>query len=196
MPETVTSIGNFAFKGCNIKYFKIPKSVTKLGQVIFADCNSLIECYYDGNETEWFNIEKANSWYNSKYMEAYYTHGCPMWYESGIVLLQPEYMCSLNEDKASYNLDGFITKFHSKNIILPTHYNGLPITSLTNDNGFNIGFSKIYYEGSEAQWNEYKISESFHDVWWTMNIYFYSETRPEDSGNYWHYVDGIPQLWE
>ena len=26
--------------------------------------------------------------------------------------------------------------------------------------------------------------------------YYYSETAPTDSGNYWHYVNGVPTIWE
>ena len=27
-------------------------------------------------------------------------------------------------------------------------------------------------------------------------LYFYSELKPSDEGNYWHYVDGVPTIWE
>ncbi len=27
-------------------------------------------------------------------------------------------------------------------------------------------------------------------------VYYYSETQPETTGNYWHYVDGVPTVWE
>lgn len=26
-------------------------------------------------------------------------------------------------------------------------------------------------------------------------VYYYSEARPSYSGNYWHYVSGVPALW-
>ena len=28
-----------------------------------------------------------------------------------------------------------------------------------------------------------------------LNKYFYSEEKPNKSGNYWHYVDGVPIIW-
>lgn len=27
-------------------------------------------------------------------------------------------------------------------------------------------------------------------------VYYYSETEPTDAGDYWHYVDGVPTVWE
>ena len=26
-------------------------------------------------------------------------------------------------------------------------------------------------------------------------VYFYSETKPDEAGNYWHYVDSTPTIW-
>jgi hypothetical protein len=55
----------------------------------------------------------------------------------------------------------------------------------------------IYYEGSMEDWQiveegiDYNVGSPFDG-----SIYFYSEEEPTGSGNYWHYVDGLPVKWE
>ena len=52
---------------------------------------------------------------------------------------------------------------------------------------------KVYYKGTQTEWNEF---------WYVTNTlrnipcYYYSETVPSDKGNYWHYVNGVPTIWE
>ena len=49
---------------------------------------------------------------------------------------------------------------------------------------------KLFYRGSEAEWNEVKKVGGI-----SCDVYFYSETEPTGAGNYWHYVDGKPEIW-
>ena len=111
-------------------------------------------------------------------------------------MLRPEYVYELNVDEKGYTMMAFGDHFHSKILILPTSYNGLPVTNMIINSGFSIFYKKVYYEGTEAQWSENGLDIGTEELLRYAEIYFYSETRPEDSGNYWHYVDGIPQLWE
>lgn len=61
---------------------------------------------------------------------------------------------------------------------------------------WNAYFEKIYYKGTETEWEEnlpadYKLSER-------VTVYFYAENEadvPVEAGHYWHYVDGIPTPW-
>lgn len=53
----------------------------------------------------------------------------------------------------------------------------------------STGF-KLFYRGSEAEWNEVKKVGGI-----SCDVYFYSETEPTGAGNYWHYVDGKPEIW-
>jgi hypothetical protein len=58
--------------------------------------------------------------------------------------------------------------------------------------------SKVYYGGSEAEWNRY-IGD------WTAvrsqltasdpTFYYYSENYPNEEGNFWHWVNGKPTVW-
>ena len=37
LPSTITAIGNYAFKGCNIETFNLPDGLTEIGQGAFMD---------------------------------------------------------------------------------------------------------------------------------------------------------------
>lgn len=52
----------------------------------------------------------------------------------------------------------------------------------------------IYYYGTKEEWNNVKNNDSKVA---SVKEYFYSETKPTTSGNYWHYdVDGVtPVVW-
>ena len=54
---------------------------------------------------------------------------------------------------------------------------------------------KIYYNGSAAEWNSISIKS---DNYYLTNAtrYYYSETKPTTSGNFWHWVDGEVAIWE
>lgn len=45
MPECITFIGSYAFKGCGIKTLQIPNSVQRVGSYAFADCKNIT--YFD-----------------------------------------------------------------------------------------------------------------------------------------------------
>ena len=54
---------------------------------------------------------------------------------------------------------------------------------------------KVYYCGTA---DSYKYVEGASDAWGSNrngHTYYYSETKPENRGSYWHYVDGVPTAW-
>ncbi|MDE5714673.1 MAG: leucine-rich repeat domain-containing protein [Anaeroplasmataceae bacterium] len=60
------------------------------------------------------------------------------------------------------------------------------------DTSFNqtVPITNIYYEGLEGDWSNISGIGGYIR---RNNIYYYSETNLGE--NYWHYVDGIPTLW-
>ena len=56
--------------------------------------------------------------------------------------------------------------------------------------------SDKYYRGSEEDWNNITISNRDFTTLDTSRLYFYSETKPEGEGKFWHYdEDGKPVKW-
>ncbi len=59
--EGVTSIGNYAFNGCeNLISVVIPTGVTQIGDNAFNDCNKLANVYYTGTKAEWDALTKGS----------------------------------------------------------------------------------------------------------------------------------------
>jgi len=57
IPDTVTSIGDYAFYECgSIVDIMIPVSVTQIGDYAFCGCDNLANVYYNGNDADWKKI--------------------------------------------------------------------------------------------------------------------------------------------
>ena len=55
--------------------------------------------------------------------------------------------------------------------------------------------SKVYYEGSEKQAGKIEIKKEGNQKLLDAIWFYYSEFKPVASGNFWHYVDGVPTEW-
>ncbi|MDE7101093.1 MAG: leucine-rich repeat domain-containing protein, partial [Anaeroplasmataceae bacterium] len=53
----------------------------------------------------------------------------------------------------------------------------------------------VYYEGRKKDWNNINIDDLGNSDLTAATIYYYSETKPTEEGDYWHYVDGIVTKW-
>lgn len=80
-----------------------------------------------------------------------------------------------------------------KTVVLPKTLEkiGRAFASLTEE------LDAVYYAGTEADWNSITIdTENAGTAKFAASPrYYYSETAPTASGNYWHYVDGVPTVW-
>ena len=134
---SVTSIGRYAFSGCNsLTTITIPDSVTSIGDSAFSGCSSLISIIIPDRVTT---------------IGFYAFSGCSSL--SSIII--PESVTSI----------GYYAFYYC--------------TSLT-----------IYCEATSQQ-------TDWTSTWNNSNrpVYWYSETKPTMSGNYWHYVDGVVTKW-
>lgn len=59
----------------------------------------------------------------------------------------------------------------------------------------STAMNRIYYGGAETDWEQINIESA--DNLSSVTIYYYSDTQPMESGNYWHYgTDGVtPVVW-
>ena len=87
-----------------------------------------------------------------------------------------------------------------KGIIIANGAQNLDFTLCINNGDFDV-----FFEGTAAQWasteiiNEFVMDAAGNEIpnqFVEATKYFYSEATPTESGNYWHYVDGVPQKWE
>ena len=54
----------------------------------------------------------------------------------------------------------------------------------------------LYYKGTADEWSLVEISEWANSGSLSATVYFYSETVPTEEGNFWHYVDDEPTVWD
>ncbi len=54
----------------------------------------------------------------------------------------------------------------------------------------------VYYGGTESDWESIHIDELANDDLIFATRYYYSETQPTTNGNFWHYVEGVPTVWQ
>ena len=115
IPDSVTSIGDFAFAYCSsLTSIEIPDSVTSIGYSAFSVCSSLtIYCEAESQPSGW-----DSSWNSSSRPVVWGYDG----YSIGL-----EY--TLNAEGDSYSVTGIGTCTDT-DIVIPSTYNGLPVTSI------------------------------------------------------------------
>ena len=63
IPDSVTSIGESAFRGCSsLTSIVIPDSVTRIGKDAFCACSSLTSITFSGTKAQWNRIKLGNDW--------------------------------------------------------------------------------------------------------------------------------------
>ena len=91
----------------------------------------------------------------------------------------------------SSQLDRSLHGAYVKNIVIP-----ISIKSINGSTFYETSkLENVFYMGTSEDWDKIDIDESNNLYFIYANRYFYSETQPSESGNYWHYVNGIPTPW-
>lgn len=214
--DSVTSIGNEVFSNCtSLKSILIANSITSIGKSSFEFCSSLMHVYYNGTIEDWCNISIYN---DPASTPMYYASNFYILDEDGDVeykgnkyslltnLIIPNTMTNIDYEHFSrFNCLISITIPNSVISIDNNAFNGC--TSLTSiiisDSVTSIGdyafyncsnLTNVFYTGTQTKWQAISIGSNNTSLT-NATIYYYSETTPSETGNYWHYVEGVPTIW-
>ena len=171
-PASLVSIGEEAFKACvNLGSVNFPDTVTTLGASAFAECEGLEEFAFPKNIT---------------IVSSRVVQGC--------------YFDFVAVPEGVTAIEAYAFACKATTIVMPASLRRIE------ELGIWANLTTIYYAGEDYRWETVTIS----DVPYTNNgitfsaksvateratVYFYSETVPTKSGNYWHYVAGVPTVW-
>ena len=185
IPNAITEIGQYQFYGFdNVTSITIPNSVTSIEKYAFGGCSSLTNVYYEGTIEDWCKISFGSEISN------------PMYFASHFYIRNSNHEW---EEVTSIEIPNAITEIGQYQF-----YGFDNVTSITIPNSItSIGYSafsdcgslkEVYYMGTTTDWNNIKIS--YNSFLTSVTRYYYSEIKPTEEGNYWHYVDGVPTKWD
>ena len=183
IPDSVTSIGGSAFQDCSgLISIAIPNSVTFIDEFAFKDCSGLTSVTIGNGVTS--IGESAFS-------------GC-----SGLTSV------TMGNSVTSIGRSAFSSCSGLTSITIPDSVTSIGsdafwycsgLTSITiPDSVTSIGggafgictwLDKIFYQGTKDDWNKISINYYDNEELTKATRYYYSETKPTESGNYWHYND-------
>ena len=166
LPDHITSLGNGAFNTCTkLESIRLPSGLESIPAGLLNTCTALKRV----------EIPKG-----VKSIGASAFASC----ESLTELVIPEAVTSID-------VSAFYGCKSLERVVIPISLKTVAVSAFRNCNAL----TEVYYMGSEADWNKITVENQYNDALTSATRYFYSETQPTQSGNYWRYVEGVPTKW-
>lgn len=168
LPSTLTYIGSYAFRGCNgITRVVIPDSVTKVGYGAFNNCTLLTFIKMTGG------IQNLNADVFADYTAL----------KTAVI----------SEGTTSLTSNSFYGCTGLTKVVFPKSLKIIYSNVLKNSDKLEA----ICYNGTPTEWEAINIHKDSADKINATPIYFYSDTYPDVTGNFWHYDEnGEVVLWQ
>lgn len=172
LPSTIKTMGGAAFyENRLLEEIVIPDEVESLGWGTFFWCQSL---------------KKITLPKNIKYIDSAAIDSTKI-----TSLVIPDGTTELAKSAISFNPK-------LEYVVLPVSINKLGKNAICYDKSY-CAKTKIYYKGTYADWSFIDVNmeeTSAINPVIVGDVYYYSEEEPIDTSlKYWHYVDGVPQVW-
>ena len=219
LPAGVTYIGESAFGACiKMKKLDLPEGLTELGRAAFIGCEALEELVIPEGITEIPNnlLSYCYSLKKVTYADAVTKIG-----QGAFMDCTSLPNAVIGENVVEIGKLAFSGCIAIQSVVIPEsvkvigayafrdceNLEYIVIGSGVEELGDDLfkrctKLQSIYYHGTQEQWMTIKQMVSISGSTYTApkfngrDIYFYSETKPTELGNYWRYVDGIPTPWE
>ena len=175
IPDSVTSISEWAFNGCtSLSSITIPDSVMSIGDCSFAGCNSLTRITVATDNPNYASIDGN------------------LYSKDGSTLIQ----YAIGKVATTFVIPVSVTSIGHRAFEYCESLMSITIPDSVTSIGVEVFFScdnlsTVYYGGTAEEWSKFGIDSDLTSA----TIYYYSETEPTTSGNYWRYVEGVPTAW-
>ena len=184
IPSTVTIVSDGAFKNTGLKEIIIPSSVQTLGESVFESCSQLTKATINGPASGSISINQ----YAFRYCSALETVTI-----NGEINTIARYIFNGCTGLKNVFINGNVTTIQSYAFSGATIENLYLVGNITtiSSNVFNgTTLTNKFLKGTLGT-----VSDTGNTSYTNATTYNYSETEPTDSGNYWHYVEGVPTIW-
>jgi len=210
IPKGITTINSYAFNGCtSLTSIEIPNGVTKIDQGVFNNCKGLTNIVLPDGVTSigysafygcisLTSIEIPNS---VTKIDGYVFNGCKgltsVVLPVGLTTIPINAFSGCSE-LTSIKLPDGVTSIGGSAFAGCTSLTSIEIpcsvTSIDSYAFYNCyALKKVYYGGTKEEWSAITIGS---DNYYLSSPYYYSENEPTTNGNWWHYVDGVPTVWD
>ncbi|MBE5742850.1 MAG: hypothetical protein E7360_06025 [Clostridiales bacterium] len=208
IPDSVTSIGEYSFSYCdNLTSVVIPDSVTSIGNSAFSSCYKLVEVV---NKSTHITVTKGDTsdGYIGYYALAVYNsgdifEGTKLSNDNGYIVYtdgDEKILVGYTGTETNLALPSYITEIYQyafydcdslTSVVIPDS-----VTSIGDYAFYNCyNLTSVYYKGTASDWTKIPIGSN-NEKLTSARLYYYSETEPTESGNYWHYDEnGNPVVW-
>lgn len=192
LPDSVRTINYQAFYGCRaMASFRMSNNIEYVGENVFGDCQMLTFNYYEngryiGNDDNPYLVFLG---YNGRVDIIH--EDCRVirdgwngnsWSEDNLLTIGDNVICIGYAAFSYRQIRSVVIGHNVKEIRNEAFYENNRLTT-------------VFYKGTEDEWNDIKINTSGNNMLLAAKRYYYSEEEPTESGNFWHYVDGVPTAW-
>lgn len=198
--KKVTSIatGGFTPNKSTMKSITIPNTITYFNESSINNAGTekdiaLRNVYYQGTIKDWVTkitfayprgwccnpiSGNSNGLFDSKYFFS------PKFYVDGEFIED----IVIPEGVTKINANVFSDYLWAKSVVIPSSVSEIGDYALNTHTNM-----KVFYKGTVTEYNMIKKGDSWLSS--KATVYYYSETKPVSSGQYWHYIENVPTAW-